>query len=292
MIHFLFAKTLHADNIPHAPLTAQKLQRACIDYREKVTTSGHFELRFRLEKFSPSQEAWESSKTVFVAGENIRFDIRDAFSADDSHKEQIVITPVHYIWAPRPGHEVTVAPINEYQSEPGGAAGQFGVFHPKWIGMGLNSESRMNYDLSARTLSGNAVNTAWTVPTLNEAGYHVIHLPSSPTATKSRLTLQFDLKRGCNLVKAEATYFDANGNATLSKTMTAALAEWPHPTEGYVWFPKEVQRETLYKGVATERSTLQVLSATFSAPADDIFTINGLGLNESTRVSDRTAGIL
>jgi hypothetical protein len=275
---------------------AQTIQSNCLKQRESVTQSGFLRLIIRAEHDIGTDAASElvSEMCVWFSGDQIRFDIRrrDERGEWSDEWERFAITGSTYTWIPEGEFEGVVASVSEYAQEPGGVMGHFRLFHPRWIGLGVNSESLMQYEAGARLVIPEARRIA-VVATDELDGRTVWRLttplkyPPPEEGTGSipgEKVCWFDPDAGWSLVRGEMREFAPQGTKVLSvRSRIRRFGTGDH------WFPEEVIRETRYQERVTQRTTLSVLEADFSSGVDlSTFTASGMNLTAGKRIADRT----
>lgn len=278
--------------------SAQAVQSNCLVHRDTVARSGYLRLKMHTERDMGADSASElvSEMRIWFAGDQLRFDIRrrgeDGQWSDEW--ERFSVTRSTYTWIPAGEFEGVVAPVAEYAQEPGGVMGHFRLFHPRWLGLGVNSESVMHYQAGARLVNPESPRTA-VVEADEIDGRHLWRLTTSlkyPPAAVGEEPIPgekvcwFDPSAGWSLVRGELREFAPSGTKVLSvRSRIRRFGTADH------WFPEEVIRETRYQERVTQRTTLTVLEADFvSAPDSSIFTASGMNLTAGKRIAHRTQG--
>lgn len=278
---------------------ANGLQAACLDYREEVTAHGRVFLRIveeHREGASPGKQQ-EAEHRIWFSGDLLRFDVRGR-TGDESWSdwEHYVVGPDEYIWIPEGEFQGVVAPAAEFASQAGGTIGHFVLYHPRWLGMGQNSEAVLQSRPGSRFVDPGLSKADYTEVSLESLGDRpvpkVVRRTSFPPAKADapripgEFVMWFAPDAGHSLIRAEIREFAEP--RTIVRSVENRLGQFPH---GGVWFPREVVRETKYGDEVTRRQVISIHEAEFGRPPrSTVFTLQGIQLAEGKRVSDRTEG--
>lgn len=288
---------LHAA-VPLGPL---EIQQRCLDYRTLIAKSGSVSFDLILEKFVGDEKTIRTCyESYFVPG-NLRIDVASQRGRDEGLQDPARYVfqdeEKRYLWFPRPDLEGTIAPIEEFDTSQGGAVGHFVLFHPLWIGLGTNPEAQLHANPVTRIVNPKSHKTPWEGPEWVENSFGTIariRCDASSAHVRGELIMEFNEDYGFSLVRAVARLFDEDGLVATEQSVTSKIEGYPFASESgedVAWFPREVVRETYSHGLLTTRQTIVVNSAKFgAAPGAQTFSVEGLGLTEGAKISDRTRG--
>lgn len=273
-----------------------QLQAECLKYRGLITKHGHIAFHVIDERRTgPEAGSREAEYRIWFSDERLRFDVSNRVDQRWSDWENYVVDKDQYTWIPEGDFEGVVAPASEYKNDRGGVIGHFGLFHPRWLGMGQNSEALMHQEPTARTISPTITKANYQVDSVQLNGFDawkITRKTSFPGADSNapRIPGEFVIwlvpNAGMSLLRAELREFD--DHATTIRTVESELQQFP---EIGAWFPKRMVRETTVGDKTTRHQTITVREAAFgNAPNDFVFTLAGLGLPKGKRISDRSRG--
>jgi hypothetical protein len=131
---------------------AESIQAECIRYREEHVQSGHIRLHIKRERFAGEvAEIVEEENEVWFEHDRLRLDARHREIAGQDWGEwsRFVLDGERYVWIPPEMIAGVIAPRVEYPD----IHGQFGAFHPRFLGMGVSSVQTLQRDESMRLVN-------------------------------------------------------------------------------------------------------------------------------------------
>lgn len=278
------------------PPEPRLIHEYCLQYRAAATQAGFIAVHSLTQRDigGPGASQTAAQFRIWFEEGNLRVDMRGEDGSGSEEWERFIVTDRTYTWIPAGEFEGVTAPQAEYSQSEGGVMGHFRLFHPRWIGMGVNHESVMECEPRARLVNPAAQSNVSIVR--DEVDGHVAwkltkRLKYSATGDSSapipgERACWFAPHAGWNLVRGEMRELDPKR----SKVMTVQSKLRQYGTDG-VWFPEVVVRETRYDDRVTDRTTLTITEVEFGTPpAPQVFTVAGLGLPAGKRVADRTQG--
>lgn len=279
------------------PPSAADLQRECVSYRETTTREGHIEFQTTTyDRDDGSLSPTVVNFRIWTSGNRLRLD-RNQQEPDGKSGgwATYIVSPPNYFWIPEGEFEGVEAPEAEFRNQKGGAIGHFSLFHPRWIGMGINDESLMEIEPLARFVNPGLHGVQYAVAADRIDGVDTwrasreVEFPSDQPglpANKGEIVMWFAPSEGGSLVKQESREYSPSATRVMS--MSASMKQYP--PKGF-WFPAEVVRTTSANGQPSKQRILKVTAAEFGIPPDPaIFTINGVGLQKGKTISDRSHG--
>lgn len=295
---FIAFVAIEAVTFGAAPPSPEMVFSTCLAHRDAVVRSGYLRLMISSERNIGSEAVSEVADEMLIwfVGSQIRFDMRRRSERNTWHDdwEKFAVTESTYTWIPEGGFEGVIAPVSEYSHDPGGVMGHFHLFHPRWIGMGVNGESLMQHSIGARLVTPET-KRKFTVESDDSGGDRLwrvtsaLKYPAADAGGDSIAGLQvswFDPNAGWNLVRGELQEFAPQGTKVLS--VRCRVRRFGNDNH---WFPEEVVREVRYAERITQRTTLTVLDADFdSVPDRASFSASGMSLAAGKRLADRTQG--
>jgi hypothetical protein len=134
-----------------------ELQVDCLRYRDQITRHGYVMLHRVIQSSGVAgNERKEVYFRIWFSDERLRFDVGGGLDSGDWREwEHYVVENDRYIFIPEGDLGGVIAPASEYQQQ-GGVAAHFSLFHPRWLGMGQNSESLLHREPQARTVNPRA----------------------------------------------------------------------------------------------------------------------------------------
>lgn len=280
------------------PPEPKLIHEYCLQYRAAATQAGAITLHSRTQRDIGGPEASETAVQFRIWFNNgkLRIDMCDVDS-DGSERgewERFIVTERTYTWIPAGEFEGVTAPVAEYSQSEGGVIGHFRLFHPRWIGMGVNHESVMEGEPRARLVNPAAQSNVSIIR--EDVDGHVawkltkrLKYPGTDDSSPpipGEMVYWFAPDAGWSLVRGELRELGSRQTKVMS--VQSKLRQFG---PSGVWFPEVVVREIRYGNRVTERTTLTITEADFGTPPDPlVFTVAGLGLPAGQRVADRTQG--
>lgn len=267
------------------------LQAECLRYRDETTRDGRVFLKSVTED---AQGRTEAEYRIWFTPARLRFDIRNLRDGAWGEWEHYVVEEGRYTWVPEGEFEGVIAPSQEYAGEQGGVMGHFSLFHPRWLGMGQNSESLMHREPNSRFVDPQIKKAEHDVAE-DRVGefraWRVTRKTSFPGATPDapqtpgEFVMWFAPDAGMSLLRAELREL---GQTTLVRSVESRLEQFAVTD---AWYPRTVTRETVTGGRVDQRQVITVQEAVLGEPpADEEFGVGAMGLSSGKQISDRSQG--
>lgn len=295
---------------------ANELQKKCEAYRVSHFLSGTVVVRQTYATFPPSggvSKAEEKVMHIWFNDSHIR---NDLYGSDSTLISQTIVRGGVYIRNDPVGVDVVIGKASEY----GSPRQYFGIPHPRWLGMGLNSLSKMDDGPEFRVLVIPEVEGFEAVVTdenISGIAAQKVSLridvrapmqlpqnvpnPSGVPAGGSLVDIGKTVRvlterdywivpsMGYSLLRYEARTRIPEKDISTSQLLESSFAQ-DHATG--TWYPSHVRAVIGENEQPRIERVFDVQEATFAVPDPTVFSVEGLSLPVGRKVSDRTQGEL
>lgn len=267
------------------------LQAECLRYRNEISQSGRVFLHSVTEDRNGRSEV---EFRIWFTPERLRFDIRRLRNEEWNGWEYYVIEGDRYTWIPEGQFEGVIAPAVEHTDQEG-VMKHFVLFHPRWLGMGQNSESSLHSEPGARFVDPGVTKATYTVAADRIEGseaWRVTRETSFPGKSSDtpripgEFVMWFAPDAGMSLLRAELREFGEKATHVMS--VASELEQFPITN---AWYPRRVVRETAVDGRVYRRQVISVQEIVLGEPpSDKTFTVAAMDLPKGKQISDRSSG--